>query len=84
MRQPGRFTVLAELASGGPSAFEVTVGSDRLKVAAPSTGDYGNFKNVDVGTVSFSAAGRVSLAVKPVAGAWQPINLKSIRLTPVK
>ena len=40
-----------------------------------------NFKQVKLGTVEISAAGKAVLAVRPVKDGWHPINLKVIRLT---
>jgi alpha-L-fucosidase len=82
VNRPGRFNIRAEIAALGAAAFEVTVGQQTLKAVAPVTGDYGKFATADIGRVEIPAAGAVTLAVKPVAGAWQPINLKSVTLTP--
>ena len=82
VNRPGRFNVRAEIAALGAGAFEVTVGQQTLRAAAPVTGDYGKFVTTDLGRVEIRTAGAATLAVKPVPGAWQPINLKSVILTP--
>jgi hypothetical protein len=79
----GKFTVTAEIAAQGSGSFELSVGNQKLTGTAPNTGDYAKFQAVDLGTLEISSTGRVSLAVHPVADGWQPLNLKSIKLTPV-
>jgi alpha-L-fucosidase len=80
--RPGRFNLRAEIAAPGAGRFEVTVGQHTLQGTAPVTGDYGKFVAIELGPVEILAAGPARLAVKPVAGSWQPINLKSVTLTP--
>ncbi len=80
--KPGTFKVTAQVAAMAKSAVTVSLGEQTLKPATPSTGNYGKFETVEVGTLSIAAAGKATLAVKPVAQGWQPINLKSITLTP--
>jgi alpha-L-fucosidase len=84
IRQPGRFNVRAEIAALGAGTFQVTVGNLSLQSAAPVTGDYGKFAAAALGQIEIPKAGAVTLAVRPLAGAWQPINLRSVTLTPVK
>jgi hypothetical protein len=62
----------------------LTLGDKVLKGQAPVTGDYGKFQTVDLGTSEIKAPGIISLAVRPVKGEWSPINLKAIRLVPVR
>lgn len=51
---------------------------------APDTGDYTRFQTVTLGTLTLSQAGPVWVYVYPVAQGWQPMNLKSLTLTPVR
>lgn len=82
--RPGRFSVRAEIAALGAGGFEVTLGTHTLKAVAPVTGDYGRFVTTELGLVEIPAVGTATLAVKPVPGAWQPMNLKSVTLTPAR
>ena len=82
LTKPGKFMVSADVASLGSGAFEVSVGTAKLKAATPNTADYGKFKRVDLGVAEIPEAGKVTLAVKAVKDGWQPLNLKSVRLTP--
>jgi alpha-L-fucosidase len=77
---PGRYTVTAEVASLAASAFTVTFGSTELSAKVPNTGDYGSFTTVEVGTVTLTERGRLSVAVRPVASEWKPVNLRAVRL----
>ncbi len=81
--RPGRFKVAAEIAALGSSRFQILFGDRELEGHAPSTGDYGRFQKVEIGTVEVPAAGKTSLAIRPVPEGWQPINLRSVELVPL-
>jgi uncharacterized phage infection (PIP) family protein YhgE len=81
--QPGRFKVTAEVATLGASRFQVLLGDQGLEANAPSTGDYGRFQKVEIGTVELPAVGKTSVAVRPIAEGWQPMNLRSVELVPL-
>ncbi len=81
--QPGRFKVAAEIAALASSRFQVLLGDREIEGNAPSTGDYGRFQKVEIGTVEVHAAGKTSLAVRPVPEGWQPMNLRSVELVPL-
>jgi alpha-L-fucosidase len=81
---PGKFAVMAEVASLGSGSFELSVGDQKLKATAPQTGSYVRFERLMVGTIEISKTGMASLAIHPVADGWQPLNLKSITLTPAQ
>ncbi len=82
--KPGKYRLQAEIASLGAGSFEVSLGGQKVKVAAPNTGDYGKFRRTNLGTLEITAAGKTSLAVKPVREGWQPINLKTVTFQPVR
>ena len=84
IKTPGKFTVSAEIASQGAPSFTIKVGMNELKASAPNTGSYTEYKTVDIGEVEFSAAGKTSLAIHAVDDGWAPINIRIIKLTPVK
>ena len=48
------------------------------------TKDYVKFEPTDLGGTLDLAAGTVTLTVQPVADGWQPMNLRSLILQPVK
>ena len=82
VRQPGKFTVTAELAALGTGRFEVLCQNQQLTGTAPVTGDYARFQTVPLGSLTIASAGQVTLTVRPVAAGWQPINLKTLHFQP--
>jgi alpha-L-fucosidase len=80
----GKFRIAADIAALGSSSFTVAVGQHKLDAKAPVTGDYGKFQKVELGVLELDAAGKTSLAVRAVREGWQPFNLRSLRLTPVR
>jgi len=80
----GKFEVSAEIAAPQAASFQVTLGDQTIKGAAPVTGNYTRFRLVKLGTLEMTAAGPATLAVHPVKEGWQPINLRSIRLKPIQ
>ena len=84
IEKAGRFDVTADVATpAAGSRFEITVGNEKLTVEVSSTGDYGSFKTVKLGTVQIDP-GVQELSIKPVRDRWQPINLREVVLTPAK
>jgi alpha-L-fucosidase len=79
----GAFEVGAEIAALGAGKFTVAVADQTLNGTAPLTGDYAKFQRADLGVMNLPA-GEVSVAVKPVAEGWRPMNLKALILTPKK
>jgi alpha-L-fucosidase len=85
VNQPGEFSVAAEVATQGATAFEICAGDQKISGSAPNTGDYTTFQTVNLtGTLKIAPAGSVTLFVKPIAAGWNPINLKAITLDKVR
>ncbi len=82
--KPGKYQVSAEIAAPQPASFQVILGDQKIKAAAPVTGDYTRFRGVRLGTLELTSTGTATLAVRAVKEGWQPINLRSIRLKPIK
>ena len=83
--RPGKFKVSAEIAAEAAGKFEVTVGGQKLSGTSPNTKNYRKFKRTNLnGVLEISTAGSVTLTVTPVAAGWQPMNLRSLNLQPVK
>jgi alpha-L-fucosidase len=82
--RPGKFQIVAEIASLGAGQFEIVAGDQKISGTATNTGDYTKFRRINLpGTLDINATSKTSIAVKPVAEGWQPINLKSLTLKPV-
>jgi len=82
--QPGKFAASAEIAATGSGSFRIVAGDQSLEARAPHTGDYGRFERVDLGELTIAQAGKITVAVKAVSEGWQPFNLRSLTLRPVK
>jgi alpha-L-fucosidase len=81
--RPGKFQVVAEIASLGQSKFEVVTGDQKISGTAPNTGDYTRFRRANLtNTLDIATSGKVSVSVKPVKEGWEAINLKSLTLRP--
>ena len=82
--QPGKFTVTAEIAAQASGAFEIIVGDNKLKAKAPQTGGYGKFRKSRLGEIEIAAPGKITLVIKPIKEGWQPFNLATLTLAPVR
>ncbi len=78
---PGRFDVVAAVAGG---KCEVTLADQKLTAEIPDTGGYQKFQTITLGQLEIKQPGTCSLAIKPVAGQWQAVNIRSIVLKPLK
>ena len=81
--KPGRFDITGELAGPKDSTFDVRVADQKQTVQMAPTGDYTRFEEKSLGQVTIDQPGNVTLAIKPVAGQWQAINLRQVVLRPV-
>ena len=80
----GQFKVIADIAAVDAGSFQVIVDGQKLEAAAPVTKDYTKFQTVTLGgTLEIEKPGIVTVTVKPVADGWNPMNLRSLRLTPL-
>ncbi|MHC4988648.1 MAG: alpha-L-fucosidase [Planctomycetota bacterium] len=85
IKQSGSFDVIADVSTeAAETKFEVAVGSSKLLAAVASTGGFEQYKKVSLGQIEVSKAGVHTLQIKPKKGQWQPINLRSVTLEPVK
>lgn len=77
------FEVVAELAAVEPGArFHIAAGGQDLVAEATATGGYGIFRKVTLGRLDLAKPGEYSLAIRPAAAGWKPINLRSLTLRP--
>ncbi len=81
--QAGQVEVSAELAAEQSGHFTIELAGQKLAGTSPATGGYTQFKRVNFGTLNLPT-GEITLAIRPVGEGWQPMNLKSVTLTPVK
>ena len=74
--------VTAELRSPQAAKLKLRNGKTEVPADVASTGSGKSWHTVDLGTIALPA-GETSLELVPVKASWKPIELKSIRLTPV-
>ncbi|HEX4122225.1 MAG TPA: alpha-L-fucosidase [Verrucomicrobiae bacterium] len=80
---PGQFTVSADVASLGAASLDLSVADSHLRADAHATGSYTKFKSAKFGSIDIPSSGLVTLTLRPVKDGWQPVNLRSLRLTPM-
>lgn len=81
IHKPGTYTIKA--IAGTPAAsskFKVQVGEQTLETALKGTGDYNNYVEVTLGTITIDKAGTYKIAVRPDQQGWNAINLRQLRL----
>ena len=83
IERPGKFEIIGEVAGLDGASLEVSAGKSSVKGTVASTGDWGKFETTKFGTLEIPAAGKVTVAVRPVKENWHPLNLKVLRLVPV-
>ncbi|MBF0100972.1 MAG: carbohydrate-binding protein [Desulfobacterales bacterium] len=82
---PGQFDVIAELAVNEPtSSFEVVIDDQIQTVSVSSTESYSHFSKVTLPQINIDQPGEHSLQIRPIMSKWNPINLRSITLIPIK
>lgn len=74
--------VSAEIASPAATKLNLRNGKTEVAVDIAPTGPGRTWKTVDLGTIALPA-GQTSLELIPVKGSWKPIELRTVRLTPV-
>ena len=78
-----KFQVTAKTASLDDSEMTIEVNGQTKTVKVPATGDYGNFKTLQIGDFKINEPGSYKITFKPVEGNWQPVNLKDVVMTPI-
>jgi alpha-L-fucosidase len=81
----GAFKVSATLAAMDADAdFVVEVGGQSINGQAPVTGGWDKFQTIELGQIKIKLPGELVVKVRAQdAVDWKPINLNSVRLTPV-
>ena len=84
LEKPGKYHVRASIATINEGAELIAeAGQNNLAAKISGTGDWGNFKNVDLGSIEISQAGGQLIKVHPKdASTWKALNLRFLRLAP--
>jgi alpha-L-fucosidase len=73
--------VTAEVRAAKPAKLTLKCGANEVEASIPTTtGD--NFQIVELGVIALPA-GETALDLRPLRGRWSPIDLKTVRLSPV-
>ena len=84
-KEPGAYEVTLVTAAPVPGArFSVTLGEARLEVEVPRTGGYDTYQDVPAGRVTLGKEGIFTVSVRPVKEGWHPVNLRAVKLAPVR
>ena len=83
----GAYRVFAIYSTGpklGGGAFEILIGGQRADGSPVDTGDWGNFKELDLGPVLLRKPGPVEVVVRPtrLINNRHVMNLRAIKLVP--
>jgi alpha-L-fucosidase len=79
--EPGTFTVTARIATThAASEFVLEAAGQQLVGKVQQTGDWDNFRMIELGKVDIKQPGVQEVKLRPRAAAtWRPINLQSVR-----
>ena len=82
---PVRYQVHALIAMQAPiSKLSLTLGGERLATIVSGTDGYDHYQEEDLGPITVTKAGTYTLSLHPAGENWNPVNLRWIRLDPVK
>ena len=78
----GTYEVTATVsAMSNETAFEFAIGTSHLTGKVPMTGDWANYKQISLGTITVPKGGSVQVSVKPANhSTWKPMNLRHLVL----
>ncbi len=80
-KKPGDYEVIADLAlPKGECGVRFGARGSLIDAKVKPTGDYNIFSEQNLGTVTIHQPGKLSIQLRPIAGSWQAINLRLIRL----
>jgi alpha-L-fucosidase len=78
----GEFSVMAE--AGGPADTFANLKWSGMnhECKFKSTGDYGVFREQDLGRIAISGPGKITFSLVPAKGRWKPVNIRRLTLVP--
>lgn len=80
--KPAKWKVVAEVAAIKPAQLALKVGAASQTIEIPATGDGLTWKTVPLGEIELPADEAV-IELKPDPEHWNPIQLRTVTLTPV-
>jgi alpha-L-fucosidase len=83
--QPGSFTVIADVAAPKDTTLSINLkDKDKQQAQVENTGSDTAYESRILGELEIAEAGEYQLEIRGVQKGWQPINLRSVKLKPVK
>lgn len=83
--KPGTFNVQLGYSGAKETEIEINFNGEKKVIKIPVTGNNPKrFKTTNLGEVKVDKAGSYEFSLMPVAGKWQAINLKDVKLIPNK
>jgi alpha-L-fucosidase len=85
VKKPGKFnlTVMTATVKAEPK-LKIQIDGQNSICSTVATKNYDTYKNIDCGTVLIDKPGMHKLTIHPVKKGWHAVNLRQVRLTPVK
>lgn len=85
VQNAGRYAITFDASSQKPSKLTLRVDEQSATLAIHTpTGDFRNYRKYKGGEIELKAGKRVKFVVAPVKEGWQSVNLREVRLEPVK
>jgi alpha-L-fucosidase len=81
INRPGNYEISAELSGEAANEFTVEVDGQKLATTFSGTASFHDYTVKTLGSLKLSA-GNHTLALHPLPGKWQPMNLRYIKLNP--
>jgi alpha-L-fucosidase len=85
LNTPGTFDVIADTAAandGNQLNFEIS--GEQLKLDVPNTRNMAAFTETSAGRVTLPNPGVYEVDVRPIEQGWKEVNLRTIKLVPIK
>ncbi|PQV48969.1 alpha-L-fucosidase [Jejuia pallidilutea] len=82
---PGTYQLVAHYSAKEATEISVSINgaSKNIKISASGT-NIKRFKKIELGTFSIEKTGKQEVSIMPVAGKWNALNLKEIKIQPIK
>ena len=85
IKKPGNFNMVAGYSGDKETEITVTCNGQSKIIKIPASGDNPKrFKTVELGDFKVDKAGKYEFSLMPVAGKWNMINLKEVKIQPIK
>lgn len=82
--KPGKFELSAGFSGKEDSEISVSFNGKSKNIKIPMSGNTKKFKEINLGRFTVEKAGKYEISFIPVAKKWNPINLKEVKLQPIK